>query len=67
MVIGQYGFQRPMNTGPKFNSIERIMRENNIPVPDGRGPEKLDKIRRLVDTYNMPPEVRQRLRNLLAS
>jgi hypothetical protein len=49
-----------------FSSIERIMEENGLPVPSGHGNEKLDKIARIVETHEMPEDVRQRLRNLLA-
>ena len=49
-----------------FSTIERIMEENGLPIPEGRGNEKLDKIARIVETYEMPEDVRQRLRNLLA-
>lgn len=42
------------------------MTENGIPIPDGRGDEKLEKITRLVETHPMSDNVRERLRNLLA-
>lgn len=49
-----------------FCSIERIMRENKVPIPAGRGNQKLDEIARIVETHPMPDDVRQRLRNLLS-
>lgn len=49
-----------------FSSIERILKENGLPVPDGRGEEKLRKIAKIVETHEMPEKVRERLRNLLA-
>ncbi len=49
-----------------FSTIERIMEDNGLPVPSGRGNEKLNEIARIVETHEMPEDVRQRLRNLLA-
>lgn len=48
-----------------FESIERILRENDLPVPEGRGQAKLDAIQRVVRESEMPDEVRRRLQNLL--
>jgi hypothetical protein len=48
-----------------FRSIERIMAENGIPIPEGRGEEKLDAISRIVEDHPMSEDVRERLRNLL--
>lgn len=49
-----------------FSTIERIMEENGLPIPKGRGNQKLNEIAKIVETHEMPDDVRQRLRNLLA-
>ncbi|MDP3727196.1 MAG: hypothetical protein Q8R35_00995 [bacterium] len=48
-----------------FAAIEHILSENGIPIPEGRGREKLDKIARLIETANMPDAAKKRIRNLL--
>lgn len=48
-----------------FSTIERILAQNGIPIPEGRGREKLAKIARLVETANMPEGAKQRIQNLL--
>ena len=49
-----------------FLAIEKILADNGLPIPEGQGKEKLDKIREIVRKYEMPDDVRQRLQNLLA-
>lgn len=54
-----------MISGAVFGTIERILTENNIPIPPGHGREKLEKIARLVETTEMPEDAKERIRNLL--
>ena len=49
-----------------FSTIEDILRANNIPIPSGRGREKLDAIRQFVRSHPMSEDVRERLKNLLS-
>jgi hypothetical protein len=51
--------------GATFGTIERLMRENGIPVPEGRGDAKLEEIRRIIAKHAMSDDLRQRLENLL--
>lgn len=54
-----------MITMHALGAIERILAENNVPIPSGRGREKLNKIARLVETASMPDGDKERIRNLL--
>ncbi len=49
-----------------FEAIERIMHENGLPIPGGRGEEKLEKIIDIVCTHDMPKDARRQLRTLLS-
>ncbi|GEM_PF-2804717 len=54
-----------MISGDAYDAIEYILRENGIPIPEGRGQEKLDEIVKLVRKSKMLAEAKERINNLL--